>query len=637
MYRENGLQHKLTKFINFITFVDLPIRRKFLLFGVGVFFWFVVLFAVLGLALFDLQGEASMIVQRVLPQERMVQSMLSAFKKADVRALEAMRETDLAELMQKEENAFQSLDEITAGLGNFKDLAKLRKRAGLKSLLLGTTTGTLYDDKLLNDIADAAANGKQQFAGLIAVRKAVLRGEKGAEAREIQKLGEVRQTLDKGLDVTSHLSSEVAGLYALNTELISSSIRYAIVTGVVVLGIATLLLALFTFWIARSIVKPVNSIINEIHSLRTGDVDLSKRIVVATKDEVGRLSEEFNGLMESIHGMTVYKKVIEEDESLDDVYARLGRIIEEKLGAADYTIYEVSNSKNRMRPVYPLAISGEEMFCDPAILDNCELCKAKKTSHDVSSLVYPRICKMYAGSEEMEHFCVPMIIEGSAGGVVQLRFRRPGVGEDKSALEKRIFCARNFVRESVSVVEAKRLMGALRDSALKDQLTGLHNRRFLQEYTESLISGVLRRGSRIGLIMCDLDYFKQVNDLYGHQAGDSVLKDVANIIRRSVRESDIVIRFGGEEFLVVVMDLVVDSAMMVAEKIRENLEKARMQVPHGPELSKTISLGVSEFPDDTESFWQAIKFADVALYRAKETGRNRSIRFDRSMWREEQF
>ena len=204
-------------------------------------------------------------------------------------------------------------------------------------------------------------------------------------------------------------------------------------------------------------------------------------------------------------------------------------------------------------------------------------------------------------------------------------------------IEQKVYRARRYVRESVSVIEAKRLMGALRDSALKDQLTGLHNRRFLQEYTESLVAGVLRRGSRIGLIMCDLDYFKQVNDLYGHHAGDSVLKELAQIMRRSVREADIVIRFGGEEFLIVVMDNAEETAFMVAEKIRENVALAKIHVPHGPELSKTISLGISEFPEDTESFWQAIKFADVALYRAKETGRNRSVRFTRDMWKEDQF
>jgi diguanylate cyclase (GGDEF)-like protein len=637
MNNDSGLLATLTRFVNFITFVDLPIRRKFLLFGCGVFFWFITLFAVLGLTLFDLEGEASMIVKRVLPQERMVQTMVRNLRSADTRSLEVMRETDVAEVMQKGESAFQMMDEILIGLDSFKELGNLRRRAGLKSMLSGSLTGTMYDDKLIADIATAAKLVKLQFGELVSQRIAQLRSNGGGEAKVVQKLGEVRQTIDRGMDATSHLSSEVAGLYMLNTEMISSSIRYAIATGVTVLGMATLLLALFTFWIARSIVRPVNSIINEIHSLSTGDVDLSKRIHVATKDEIGKLSEEFNGLMESIHAMTVYKNVIEEDESLEDVYSRLGRVIADNLESSEYTIYEISNSKNRMKPVHPLSVNERDIMCDADILSNCELCKAKKTGHDISSLDYPRICKMFVGEEGTEHLCVPMIIEGSAGGVVQLRFKRPESAAEAVALQQRVFRARQYVRQSVSVIEAKRLMGALRDSALKDQLTGLHNRRFLQEYTENLVAGVQRRGNRIGLIMCDLDYFKQVNDLYGHQAGDVVLKEAALAIKRSVRDSDIVIRFGGEEFLVVVLDLTAESAKVVAEKIRETVERVKIQVPHGPLISKTISLGISEFPEDTDSFWQAIKFADVALYKAKETGRNRSVRFSREMWKEEQF
>ena len=111
--------------------------------------------------------------------------------------------------------------------------------------------------------------------------------------------------------------------------------------------------------------------------------------------------------------------------------------------------------------------------------------------------------------------------------------------------------------------------------------------------------------------MCDLDYFKQVNDTYGHNAGDIVLKETSRVISQSIRASDIVIRFGGEEFLAVLLD-----------------------VGEGQRLK--ISLGVSEFPADTGTLWSCIKFADVALYRAKEDGRNRSVRFTPDMWKEEQ-
>jgi len=135
--------------------------------------------------------------------------------------------------------------------------------------------------------------------------------------------------------------------------------------------------------------------------------------------------------------------------------------------------------------------------------------------------------------------------------------------------------------------------------------------------------------------MCDLDYFKQVNDTYGHNAGDMVLKATSQVIAQSVRESDIVIRFGGEEFLAVLLDISQDESMKIAEKIRLNIEQLKVKLPEGV-IQKTISLGVSEFPSDTGTLWSCIKFADVALYRAKTEGRNRCVRFTKEMWQEDQ-
>ena len=115
-----------------------------------------------------------------------------------------------------------------------------------------------------------------------------------------------------------------------------------------------------------------------------------------------------------------------------------------------------------------------------------------------------------------------------------------------------------------------------------------------------------------------------------------VLRETSSVIKKTVRDADLVIRFGGEEFLVVLMDIQEGDTMKVSEKIRTNMQETRIKVTDGI-LKKTISLGISEFPCDTQSFWQAIKFADVALYKAKETGRNRAVRFIMDMWKEEQF
>lgn len=444
--------------------------------------------------------------------------------------------------------------------------------------------------------------------------------------------------LQRKLSIASDLSEEFttynAGLYRKNLAWMKIATLCTVTVAVGVLLIATVLLCLFTTLIASSIADPVNEIIRQIRALGEGEVDITKKVEINSKDEIGVLASAFNGLMEEFYNMSSFKKVIEEDDSLEDVYSRLGQVFREVIGLKDFVIYEVSNSKHKMTPVYPVVLQDHEMPCMEETLTNCELCRAKKTGHEISSLTFPNICKQFRADVGKDYICIPMIVSGSTGGVVQFLFDHED-GKNNTR-DKKVFKAVQFIKEALAVIEAKRLMSTLRESALKDSLTGLYNRRFLQEYIDTLIAGVLRRGKTIGLLMCDLDYFKQVNDLYGHNVGDTVLKASAEIIQTSIRAADLVVRFGGEEFLVLLMDVAEGDTMDTAEKIRLKMQETKVKVPDGT-VSKTISVGASEFPNDTDSFWQAIKFADVALYRAKETGRNKSVRFTEDMWKESEF
>jgi diguanylate cyclase (GGDEF)-like protein len=399
-----------------------------------------------------------------------------------------------------------------------------------------------------------------------------------------------------------------------------------------VLLTATGLLIVFTISISKAIIKPVKSITRQIRSLWEGEVDLTQRIDISSKDEIGKLSEDFNILMEGIHDLSTFKKIIEDDNNLEDVYFRLGKSFNEKIGLDEFVIYDISSSLKKMKPVYPIIFDEKNMLCNEEILLNCDLCKVKKTGRIISSIEYPDICNQFKHGFEKVHVCIPMIIGGKAEGVVQFLFDR----KINNRKDKRMFKAEQYIKETLSVIEAKKLMNTLQESALKDSLTGLYNRRFLQEYTETLVSGVLRRKKSVGLMMCDLDFFKQVNDLYGHNVGDEVLKETCEIIKRCIRSSDLIIRFGGEEFLVLMLDINGGETSQIADKIREAIEKTKIKVSDGI-IKKTISIGISEFPTDTESFWQAIKFADVALYRAKDSGRNKVVRFASDMWAEKEF
>ena len=426
-----------------------------------------------------------------------------------------------------------------------------------------------------------------------------------------------------------------SGIYVDDIKKDMDKLRYLLLFGTLIFTLVTLTLATV---IGQGITRPLKKVINGLQDIANGkgDAALTQRIAITSIDEIGLLSAEFNSLMESINNLSRFKKVIDEDDNLQDVYTRLGEVFSKQLGVHCCVIYEVISDQNKLVQVYPADPEQNEAFCDRSILENCDSCKAKRTAHVISSLTYPSICRRFHIKEGKEHYCIPLVVGGGILGIVQFVLDRHDNLNSAKEIVESIFKAEQYIKEALPVIETKRLMAALKESSLRDSLTGLHNRRFLQEYTENLVASVIRRGKKIGLIMCDLDYFKQVNDTYGHNAGDIILKETSKIIQSSVRESDIVIRFGGEEFLVVLLDISGDDSMNVAEKIRKQMENTRFKLSEGV-VSKTISLGVTDFSAETEGFWRSIKFADVALYKAKELGRNQCVRFSSEMWKEEQF
>jgi diguanylate cyclase (GGDEF)-like protein len=164
--------------------------------------------------------------------------------------------------------------------------------------------------------------------------------------------------------------------------------------------------------------------------------------------------------------------------------------------------------------------------------------------------------------------------------------------------------------------------------SLTDGLTQIDNRRCLEERLHEMWQHSVRLHEPIALIMCDIDKFKLVNDNYGHQAGDSVLKEVARLLKEEAREIDRVGRYGGEEFLLILQGTVLDAAVTFAERLREKVEGHTFTFTGGT-LRRTISCGVSASPHPRVKDQEALlKAADEALYVAKETGRNRVVRFD---------
>ena len=161
----------------------------------------------------------------------------------------------------------------------------------------------------------------------------------------------------------------------------------------------------------------------------------------------------------------------------------------------------------------------------------------------------------------------------------------------------------------------------LKTASRVDGLTGLYNRRYWQERFDEMHKLCVRREKPSTALMLDIDHFKRINDTYGHQAGDKVIKMLAALIKRCVRETDLAGRYGGEEFAIILNDSSVEDAKIVAERIRQLAQ--RLVVEHeGESISFTVSLGLAQFSPDFKGAMAWLECSDQALYEAKENGRN---------------
>jgi diguanylate cyclase (GGDEF)-like protein len=227
----------------------------------------------------------------------------------------------------------------------------------------------------------------------------------------------------------------------------------------------------------------------------------------------------------------------------------------------------------------------------------------------------------HAAPSEHELLCVPMVAQGEILGSIHIRLHEghPADIETRKALAI-------SMGEQLGLAMANfRLRETLRNQSIRDPLTNLYNRRYVQESLEREVHRARRNKRPVSVVMLDVDHFKSFNDTFGHDAGDAVLKAVAAVFKSNVRKEDIVCRYGGEEFMLVLPDASLDNAGRRAEFVRSAVED--MHVTHdGRKLDEvTLSMGVASFPSHGQTWEAVVAAADAALYKAKRAGRNRVV------------
>lgn len=340
---------------------------------------------------------------------------------------------------------------------------------------------------------------------------------------------------------------------------------------------------------------------------------------------------EAKSIISELSDIYKFKKTIELDATKDVIYSRIIDILKLKYKLHHFAFYEINSKTLERNLIY---ITEGSTFCSSKADKNAMECRAYRTKTDVISTEFPNLCKACVADEDISYLCIPYVINNESSIVISISSHSP---EEINKIKLISGGIENYLEAAKPVIESKLLMDKLRDISLRDGMTGLYNRRFLEGFIDKIASQASRRKDTYSIMMADVDFFKMVNDTYGHDVGDKVIVALANVFKENIREADMAIRYGGEEFIIMLHNATNDGTMVVAEKIHEAFGKLEFDVGNGEKLKKTISIGIAHFPSDADSIWKCIKYADTALYKAKNTGRNKIVEFTADMYEGEDF
>ena len=317
-----------------------------------------------------------------------------------------------------------------------------------------------------------------------------------------------------------------------------------------------------------------------------------------------------------------FKKTIELDLSKEAVYERVVDSLTNKFDFHHFALFEISSKGREL-----IYISSGESICNESVEEDVMLCRAYRTKSDVISTEFVKLCQE-CSCEGLEYICIPFDINDEYSLVISITTKD---SEEVAKINRNIPSIKNYLEAAKPVIESRILTAKLRESSLKDGMTGLYNRRFLEEFIDKFMKQAQRNKESYTILMLDVDFFKSVNDTYGHDVGDKVIVAIGKVLKENIRESDLAIRYGGEEFLVLLHNATKEGALMVAQKIHHAFASLTFDVGNGETMQKTMSIGMARYPEDADTIWKCIKYADTALYVAKTTGRNKIVEYSKEM------
>ncbi|MBI5374880.1 MAG: diguanylate cyclase [Candidatus Schekmanbacteria bacterium] len=370
-------------------------------------------------------------------------------------------------------------------------------------------------------------------------------------------------------------------------------------------------------------------------ALKQATTELEKKVMERTaalnnayvklKDSTDRLAEQ-NREIGILSQMT---DLLQSASTLEEAFVIISQSLDELFTENSGALYIFNASRNILKAE---ATWGEEMPDDLFVVpDDCWALRRGRTHKCIGGGALSLRCK-HMGNKERSYICIPLIAHGETLGILQLIIngKDDGKGEGKDSEyaneayieEKDQLLLNGSERISMALANLK-LRETLRNLAIRDPLTGLFNRRYMEESFSREIFRTERKGSMLGIIMLDIDNFKFFNDTYGHDAGDMMLRKMGEFLKKNIRGSDIACRYGGEEFLIILPEASLEITRERAEFLRIAVKELQIQCSENITAFITLSLGVAIYPVHGSTSEIVLQSADKALYKAKTEGRDR--------------
>ena len=395
----------------------------------------------------------------------------------------------------------------------------------------------------------------------------------------------------------------------------------------------------------RVISGPIRELADTASTVATQE-NFSIRATKRGNDEIGILFDQFNSMLDRLQQrdialqraheklkvdsfqITILSQMgglLQTCRDIEEISRVIGQFAQQVFPGASGTLWAISESRNIVECVASWGgpPPPEQVF----LPEDCWALRQGRLHlvETASGLV----CKHRGAQGSFPSLCVPLIAHSETLGLLHIQSGTNESGSSNAPSHGQIESTKQFaivMAGHIALALANlRLGDKLRNQSIRDALTGLFNRRYMEESLERELRRAVRNNQSVALLMLDIDHFKRVNDTFGHQAGDTLLRAFGEFLKQRTRGQDVVCRYGGEEFVLVLSGSSVDGACQLAEILRK--EVRHLAVQHAGQVlgEINISIGVSAYPNQGATPEELLRAADQALYRAKSEGRDRVV------------